>query len=121
MIMNAYGLLLKNPEPSRNEIIDAMEDNLCRCGTYNRIIEAIQICIQRNERRDCHMKKDKYIGENINADPITRDLDRRDFLKRMGGGLLITFSMSDYPVLFGGKLQEDEKPGMNAYLRIGGG
>jgi aerobic-type carbon monoxide dehydrogenase small subunit (CoxS/CutS family) len=42
MIMNAYGLLLKNPEPSRNEIIDAMEDNLCRCGTYNRIIEAIQ-------------------------------------------------------------------------------
>jgi carbon-monoxide dehydrogenase small subunit len=42
MIMNAYGLLLKNPEPSRKEIIDAMEDNLCRCGTYNRIIEAIQ-------------------------------------------------------------------------------
>ncbi len=42
MIMNAYGLLLKNPEPNRQEIIDAMEDNLCRCGTYNRIIEAIQ-------------------------------------------------------------------------------
>jgi carbon-monoxide dehydrogenase small subunit len=42
MIMNAYGLLLKNPEPSRKEIIDAMEDNLCRCGSYNRIIEAIQ-------------------------------------------------------------------------------
>ena len=64
------------------------------------------------------MKKSKYLGENINNDPIIRDLDRRDFLKRMGGGLLITFSMSDYPVLFGGKLQEDEKPGMNAYLRI---
>lgn len=42
MIMNAYGLLLKNPEPSRKEIIEAMEGNLCRCGTYNRIIEAIQ-------------------------------------------------------------------------------
>lgn len=42
MIMNAYGLLLKNPEPSKKEIIDAMEGNLCRCGTYNRIIEAIQ-------------------------------------------------------------------------------
>lgn len=42
MIMNACGLLLKNPEPSRNEIIEAMEGNLCRCGTYNRIIEAIQ-------------------------------------------------------------------------------
>jgi len=65
------------------------------------------------------MKKDKYIGENIHADPITHDLDRRDFLKRMGGGLLITFSMSDYNLLFGGKFQEDDKPGMNAYLRIG--
>jgi len=42
MIMNAYGLLLNNPEPSRNEIIEAMEENLCRCGTYGRIIEAIQ-------------------------------------------------------------------------------
>jgi aerobic-type carbon monoxide dehydrogenase small subunit (CoxS/CutS family) len=42
MIMNAYGLLLKNPEPSRQEIMDAMENNLCRCGAYNRIIEAIQ-------------------------------------------------------------------------------
>ncbi len=64
------------------------------------------------------MKKSKYMGENINDDPITRDLDRRDFLKRMGGGLLITFSLSDYHALFGGKMLEDEKPGMNAYLRI---
>ena len=60
------------------------------------------------------MKKSKYLGENINADPIIREMDRRDFLKRMGGGLLITFSMSDYPAIFGGKFQEDEKPGMNA-------
>jgi aerobic-type carbon monoxide dehydrogenase small subunit (CoxS/CutS family) len=42
MIMNAYGLLLKNPEPTRQEIIQGMEGNLCRCGTYNRIIKAIQ-------------------------------------------------------------------------------
>ena len=42
MIMNAYGLLLKNPNPNRNEIITAMEANLCRCGSYNRIIEAIE-------------------------------------------------------------------------------
>jgi len=42
MIMNALGLLLKNPEPSRKEIIEGMEENLCRCGAHNRIIEAIQ-------------------------------------------------------------------------------
>jgi aerobic carbon-monoxide dehydrogenase small subunit len=42
MIMNAYGLLLQKPDPTKDDIISGMEDNLCRCGTYNRIIEAIQ-------------------------------------------------------------------------------
>ena len=42
MIMNATGLLLANPEPTRQEIIEGMEDNLCRCGAHVRIIEAIQ-------------------------------------------------------------------------------
>jgi carbon-monoxide dehydrogenase small subunit len=50
MILNAYGLLLKNPEPSTPEIIAAMEDNLCRCGTYNRIIEAIQTASKEMKR-----------------------------------------------------------------------
>jgi len=42
MIMNATGLLYENPEPSREEIIEVMEENLCRCGSYGRIIDAIQ-------------------------------------------------------------------------------
>jgi len=46
MIMNAYGLLLKNPSPTKQEIIDGMEGNLCRCGTYGRIMEAIQTAAQ---------------------------------------------------------------------------
>ncbi len=42
MIINAVGLLKKNPEPSRKEIIDGMEGNLCRCGAHTRIIRAIE-------------------------------------------------------------------------------
>ncbi len=42
MIMNAYGLLIRNPNPTRENIITGMEENLCRCGSYNRIIDAIQ-------------------------------------------------------------------------------
>jgi len=42
MIMNAVGLLDANPNPSRQEIIDGMNENLCRCGSYNRITDAIQ-------------------------------------------------------------------------------
>lgn len=42
MIMNAVGLLNENPNPDRNEIIEGMNDNLCRCGAYNRIARAIE-------------------------------------------------------------------------------
>ena len=42
MIMSAVALLNRNHHPSRGEIVDSMEGNLCRCGTYSRIISAIQ-------------------------------------------------------------------------------
>jgi aerobic-type carbon monoxide dehydrogenase small subunit (CoxS/CutS family) len=42
MIMNATGLLLKNPSPSTLEINNGMENNLCRCGAHLRIVEAVQ-------------------------------------------------------------------------------
>jgi len=42
MILNAYGLLLEKPKPSEAEIIQGMNDNLCRCGAHLRIIQAIQ-------------------------------------------------------------------------------
>jgi carbon-monoxide dehydrogenase small subunit len=42
MILNAYAFLLENPKPSVQEIIDNMDDNLCRCGAHNRIVQAIQ-------------------------------------------------------------------------------
>ncbi len=41
MIMNATGLLLRNPSPTTEEIKAGMEDNLCRCGAHVRIIEAV--------------------------------------------------------------------------------
>jgi len=42
MIMNAYGFLLANPDPSREQIVSGMEGNLCRCGAYLRIVRAIE-------------------------------------------------------------------------------
>ncbi len=42
MILNAYSLLLKNARPTKAQIIDGMSGNLCRCGTYARIIAAIE-------------------------------------------------------------------------------
>jgi aerobic-type carbon monoxide dehydrogenase small subunit (CoxS/CutS family) len=42
MIMSGVGLLEKNPRPTEQEIIRAMEGNMCRCGTYPRIVAAIR-------------------------------------------------------------------------------
>lgn len=51
MIMNAYGLLLRNPKPSRTEIINGMEENLCRCGSYNRIVDAIETAAEEMNQK----------------------------------------------------------------------
>jgi aerobic-type carbon monoxide dehydrogenase small subunit (CoxS/CutS family) len=43
MIVSGAGLLRKNPHPSVAEIRRAMEGNVCRCGTYPRIVAAVQM------------------------------------------------------------------------------
>jgi carbon-monoxide dehydrogenase small subunit len=41
MLMSAKALLDKNPKPTRKEIVEAISGNLCRCGAYEEIVEAI--------------------------------------------------------------------------------
>ena len=42
MILTAYALLLKTPRPTRDDIVRHMDDNLCRCGSHVRILDAIE-------------------------------------------------------------------------------
>jgi len=49
MIMNATGLLLKNPSPSTQQIKEGMENNFCRCGAHIRIIEAVHTAAKEME------------------------------------------------------------------------
>jgi aerobic-type carbon monoxide dehydrogenase small subunit (CoxS/CutS family) len=42
MILRAYSLFSENPQPTRDEIIQTMDENLCRCGSHTRIVQAIQ-------------------------------------------------------------------------------
>jgi aerobic-type carbon monoxide dehydrogenase small subunit (CoxS/CutS family) len=46
MIMSSVALLSKNPNPSEQEIVRFMEGNVCRCGTYPRIVTAIRKAAQ---------------------------------------------------------------------------
>ena len=47
MILKAYSFLAENPQPTQDEIIAAMDDNLCRCGSHNRIVQALQTAAKR--------------------------------------------------------------------------
>ena len=50
MIMRAYSFLVENPQPTQDEIIEAMDDNLCRCGSHVRIVQAIQTAARRMKK-----------------------------------------------------------------------
>lgn len=47
MIMSGAALLAKNPQPADAEIVRFMDGNICRCGTYGRIIAAIKLAASR--------------------------------------------------------------------------
>jgi isoquinoline 1-oxidoreductase alpha subunit len=49
-IMSASALLASNPNPTDADIDDAMSGNICRCGTYVRIREAIKLAAQTNTK-----------------------------------------------------------------------
>ena len=51
MIVTAAGLLEQNPNPSRDEIAAYMEGNICRCGTYGRILTAVEKAARRLRER----------------------------------------------------------------------
>ncbi len=49
MIMNACAMLNKNPKVSSSEIVDGMENNLCRCGAHVRILQAVETAAKEME------------------------------------------------------------------------
>jgi len=40
--MSAAALLQKKPQPTRQEIVQAIDGHLCRCGAHNRVVRAIE-------------------------------------------------------------------------------
>jgi aerobic-type carbon monoxide dehydrogenase small subunit (CoxS/CutS family) len=51
MIMSSVALLRQNANPNEEEIVHALDGNICRCGTYPRIIEAVQKAARAGGRR----------------------------------------------------------------------
>ncbi|NLU75000.1 (2Fe-2S)-binding protein [Streptomyces sp. HNM0575] len=52
-VLMSHELLAENPSPSREEITDHLEGNICRCGTYSEIVAAVESAAERRaEARD---------------------------------------------------------------------
>jgi aerobic-type carbon monoxide dehydrogenase small subunit (CoxS/CutS family) len=47
MIMSGVSLLAKSAQPTESEIVHGMQGNICRCGTYPRIVAAVRIAAKR--------------------------------------------------------------------------
>jgi carbon-monoxide dehydrogenase small subunit len=51
MILSAYQLLMRNPNPTENEIRHALDGNLCRCTGYQQIVDAVQYAAKKMRRK----------------------------------------------------------------------
>ena len=100
MIMSAVSLLSRNPHPTRSEIIDSLDGNICRCGAYSRIISAVQKAatalaksaggrpaMSETTRVPAPWEPERY--ELASAPMYRFDLDRRDFFKLLGAGVVV--------------------------------
>ena len=55
ILISAKALLDRNPSPSRSEIAEALDDNICRCGSHTRILRAVERAAASDARRSLAM------------------------------------------------------------------
>ena len=96
--MSASALLASNPHPTDSDIDDAMSGNICRCGTYVRIREAIKQAAQSDRTGGLTMILDRIAphAADLNQSGSANDLSRRRFLQAgaaAGGGLMLSLSL----------------------------
>jgi nicotinate dehydrogenase subunit A len=72
MIMMTVALLLKNAQPSRQEILDTLSGNLCRCGAHVEILKAVELSIQYT--MDLQSAKPKADVVNASSAPLSPTL-----------------------------------------------
>jgi len=65
MIISAVALLKQNPHPAENDIIEFMDGNVCRCGTYPRIVKAIQRAAKTGTNSAARLRTDSTAGKGI--------------------------------------------------------
>ena len=96
MVVTAGALLRDNPAPTDDHIVEALNGNICRCGTYSRILRAIREAseaLAKGSRADAHEPARPAVDERFAERPVTPwDLSpaaERDYFDRLGDGLVV--------------------------------
>ena len=135
MIMTAVALLKTKPNPSEAEIVEYMEGNVCRCGTYPRIVAAIAKgaralrafrrgegarAMRANVKSPHALEPERY---ELAAPPAYRfEVDRRGFFKFLGAGIVVVCVLKDAAVAqeSGGRSRGEALPAeIGAWMHIG--
>jgi isoquinoline 1-oxidoreductase len=128
MVVAAGALLRDNPAPSRDEIVAALDGNICRCGTYPRIVRAV-VRAARSLAKEPVGPADWAANPTATVLPLTTDDPRfqvapeipwdidepesRDWFERLGDGLVV--------VLTGEEVEQLETATGGAWSTGGGG
>lgn len=92
MILSAAALLAANPQPTDAEIIRAMQDNICRCGSYLRIVAAIRLAAATLVDGGAAGSFDEVFADAAGAD---RQADSPTLEEMMAEGLLVAYPCPD--------------------------
>ena len=107
-IMTAAALLAKNSQPTDSDIDEAMRGNMCRCGTYQSIRQAVHLAAVTAQAKG-----------GADSERHDQRVNRREFLQAgaaVGGGLLIGFQL---PVR--GRASAAAALKLNAFVAVGAG
>ncbi len=83
LVMAVYALLEKNKNPSDGEVFNALKLNLCRCGTYGRVLEAVKraAAVLRGEQLQPFVSEDKYEKNEV----VGKSSQRIDAIQKATG------------------------------------
>lgn len=95
MILSAFSLLAANSQPADAEILAAMEDNICRCGSYPRILAAIRLAATRLAAGGAADSEGVESGPPYSATAADRHTGAPALAEMMAEGLLVAYPCPD--------------------------